>query len=43
MGGVEFSWVECTEVKLNSCRLITVTPHSNTEYGLLLLTELGDL
>lgn len=43
MDGLEFSWVECAEVKLNSCQLITTIPYSNTEYALLLFTKLGDL
>lgn len=43
MGGLEFSWVEYTEVKLNSCRLITTILHSSTEYALLSLTKWGDL
>lgn len=43
MGGLEFSWVERAEVKLNSSQLVTTIPHSNTEYALLLLMKLGDL
>lgn len=43
MGGLEFSWVEYTEVKLNSCQLITAILHSNTEYTLLSLPKLSDL
>lgn len=43
MDGLEFSCVEYTEVKLNSCQLITTILHSSTEYVLLSLTKLGDL
>lgn len=43
MGGLEFSWVEYTEEKHNSCQLITTILHSNPEDALLSLTKLGDL
>lgn len=42
MDGLEFSWVECAERKLNSYQLITTIPHSDTEYALLLLIKLGN-
>lgn len=40
--GLEFSWIECAEVKPNSCQLIATISHSN-KCALLFLSELDDL